>query len=127
MLLTVNEIIKRFRTCSYCYKFSPSTIIYMAKKLGYAKKRIGGKIGYDQSLYTAITRHFNDAVEYDKANSAKKAQKPLKLPNNGNIRNDDTNYFTYNGERDNIDYDWEKNEGIIRRAIIESINKVLGI
>ena len=35
-------------------------------------------------------------------------------------------YYTYNGEKDNIDYDWEKNESIIRRAIIESINKVLG-
>jgi hypothetical protein len=25
-----------------------------------------------------------------------------------------------------MDYDWEKNESVIRKAIIESINKVLG-
>ena len=94
--------------------------MYMANKLGYTKKQFGGKIGYDQSLITAITRHFNEAVKYDKGLGMKVSQKPLKQPNMGD-------YYTYNGERDNIDYDWEKNESfIIRKAIIESINKVLG-
>ncbi len=91
----------------------------MASKLGYTKKRFGGKIGYDQSLITAITRHFNEAVTYDEGLGMEVPQKSRKQPNMGN-------YYTYNGERDNIDYDWEKNESIIRRAIIESINKVLG-
>ena len=118
MILTINEIIKRFRTEGQCYKFKPQTITYMASKLGYTKKRFGGKIGYDQSLITAITRHFNEAVDYDKGLGMKVPQKPLKQPNMGD-------YYTYNGERDNVDYDWEKNESfIIRKAIIESINEL---
>jgi hypothetical protein len=36
-----------------------------------------------------------------------------------------SDYYTYNGEKDNVDYDWEKNESIVRRAIIESINKII--
>lgn len=103
MILTINEIIKRFRTEGQCYKFKPQTITYMASKLGYTKKRFGGKIGYDQSLITAITRHFNEAVEYDKRIGVKVPQKPSKQPNMGD-------YYTYNGERDNADYEWEKNE-----------------
>ena len=119
MLYTIGEIIKRFRTEGACYKFSPKTITYMANKLGYRTKRIGGKVGYDSSLMTAISRHFKDAVEYDKGLGMKTPQKPLKQPNMGD-------YYTYNGERDNIDYDWEKNESIIRKAIIESINEMFG-
>lgn len=103
MILTIGEIIKRFRTEGRCFKFCPQTIVYMADKLGYEKKRVGGKIGYDQSLITAITRHFNEAVEYDNECHKKMPQKPLKQPNMGD-------YYTYNGERDNIDYEWEKNE-----------------
>lgn len=117
MILTINEIIKRFRTEGQCYKFKPQTITYMASKLGYTKKRFGGKIGYDQSLITAITRHFNEAVDYDKGLGMKVPQKPLKQPNMGD-------YYTYNGEKDNIDYDWERNESLIRRAILESIDEL---
>ena len=95
----------------------------MADRLGYTKKRIGGKIGYDQSLLSAITRHFNEAVEYDNECHKKMAQKPLKQPQ---MSPRELDYVGYNGERDNIDYEWEKNESIIRHAIIESINKVLG-
>ena len=116
MILTINQIIKRFRTEGQCYKFKPQTIVYMANKLGYTKKQFGGKIGYDQSLITAITRHFNEAVKYDEGLGM---EAPQKQPIMGD-------YYTYNGERDNVDYEWEKNESIIRRAIIESINKVLG-
>ena len=119
MILTINQIIKRFRTEGQCYKFKPQTIMYMASKLGYTKKQFGGKIGYDQSLITAITRYFNEAVKYDEGLSMEVPQKPLKQPNM-----DD--YYTYNGERDKVDYEWEKNESVIRKAIIESINKVLG-
>ena len=119
MLYTIGEIVKRFRTEGACYKFKPQTITYMAKKLGYTKKRIGGKIGYDSSLMTAISRHFKEAVEYDNGSDIKTPQKSRKQPNMGD-------YYTYNGERDNVDYDWEKNESIVRCAIIKSINKVLG-
>ena len=119
MLLTISQIIKRFRTEGRCFKFCPQTIMYMADKLGYTKKRIGGKIGYESSLMTAISRHFKEAVEYDKGLGVKVSQKLRKQPNMGD-------YYTYNGERYNIDYDWEKNESIIRKAIIESINEMFG-
>jgi hypothetical protein len=66
---------------------------------------------------TAISRHFKEAVEYDKGLGMKTSQKSLKQPNMGD-------YYTYNGERDNVDYDWEKNESIIRRAILESIDEL---
>lgn len=121
MLLTISQIIKRFRTEGQCYKFKPQTIMYMASKLGYTKKRFGGKIGYDQSLITAITRHFNEAVEYDKGLGMKVSQKPRKQPIMGD-------YYTYNGERDNIDYDWEKNENRMRRNYLiegpQAINNI---
>lgn len=77
--------------------------MYMASKLGYTKKQFGGKIGYDQSLITAITRHFNEAVKYDEGLGMEVPQKSRKQPIMGD-------YYTYNGERDNVDYDWEKNE-----------------
>ncbi len=94
--------------------------MYMASKLGYTKKQFGGKIGYDQSLITAITRHFNEAVKYDEGLGMKVPHRSQKQPIMGN-------YYTYNGERDNVDYNWEKNESfIIRKTIIESINKILG-
>lgn len=116
MILTINEIIKRFRTGGQCYKFSQKTIIYMAMKLGYKTRRIGGKVGYDQSLITAITRHFREAVEYDQGIRAKTSQKALKQPIEGD-------YYTYNGERDNKDYEWES---MIPRIVMEEINKLLG-
>lgn len=107
MLLTINQIIERFRTHGACVKFSPQTIIYMADRLGYTKKRVGGKIGYDQSLITAITRHFNEAVEYDNECNKKMAQKPPKQPQ---MKPRELDYVGYNGERDNIDYEWEKED-----------------
>lgn len=123
MLVTIGEIIKRFRTEGACIKFSPETIVHMANVIGYTKRRIGGKVGYDKSLITAISQRFKEAVDYEKGLGMKKAQKPLKQPQ---MQPRQLDYVGYNGERDNIDYEWEKNESIIRHAIIESINKVLG-
>lgn len=119
MIKTIGEIIKKFRTEGACIKFSPRTIGYMASKLGYKKKRVGGKIGYDQSLITAISRHIREAVVYEEGLKNKVSQKPKK-------QSIETNYFAQNGERDNVDYEWEKNENKIMGAIIESINEVLG-
>lgn len=119
MLLTIREIIRRFKTEGVCVKFSPKTITHMATVIGYHIQHRGGKVGYDQSLITAITQRFREAVEYEKSLNARKPQKLLKQPRMGD-------YYAYNGERDNVDYEWEKNESIVRRAIIESINKVLG-
>jgi hypothetical protein len=115
MIKTVGEIIRKFRTEGACIKFSPKTISYMAGKLGYHIRRGGGKVGYDQSLITAISRHIMDAVEYERGigtpgrKKVGRAQAP-------------TDYYSFNGERENVDYEWEKNEGIIRNAIIEAIN-----
>lgn len=106
-LLTVNEIIKRFRTSGSCTKFSPKTITYMARKLGYKPKHAGAKLGYDKSLITAISQHFREALEYEDSLKEKLLQKPLK-------RSKKEDYYTFNGERDNVDYEWEKNEDIIK-------------
>ena len=123
MLVTIGEIIKRFRTEGACVKFSPETIVHMANVIGYTKRRIGGKVGYDKSLITAISQRFKEAVDYEKGLGMKKAQMPLKQPQ---MQPKQLDYVGYNGEKDNVDYEWEKNESIIRHAIIESINKVLG-
>ena len=89
--------------------------MYMASKLGYTKKQFGGKIGYDQSLITAITRHFNEAVKYDEGLGMKAPQKSQKQPIMGD-------YYTYNGERDNIDYDWEKGNDLKTEGMIVYYN-----
>jgi len=68
--------------------------------------------------------HLKELLDYDAQQAVRKPQKPQKQPKE--IVWGDDNYETYNGERDNNDYEWEKNEGIIKRAIIESINKVFG-
>lgn len=116
MLLTINQIIERFRTHGACVKFSSKTIRHMANVIGYHLLRKGGKIGYDQSLITAITRRFSEAVAYENSLKQKTPQKFLKQPQMGD-------YYTYNGERDNIDYEWES---LIPRIVMEEINKVLG-
>ena len=115
-VLTIGEIIKRFRTEGRCVKFSPNTIIHMASVLGFTKKRVGGKIGYDKSLITAITQRFDEAMEYESTLKVKRPQRALKHPQT------EPNYFMMNGERDNKDYEWEST---ISRAIVESTKKVL--
>ncbi len=60
-------------------------------------KCISGKKGYDQSLYTALTRYVKKLLDYDSRQTAKTPKKPQKQP----ILDD---YYAYNGERDNIDY-----------------------
>lgn len=119
MLWSAQEISKKFRM-SLGKNISPRAIHVFAEKLGYHMKRIGGKKGYDQSLYTALTRHLKELLDYDSQQTVKTSQKPQKQPILGD-------YYTYNGESDNIDYEWEKNENKIKRAIVESINEILGI
>ena len=119
-VLTINQIIKRFRTEGRCVKFSPQTIMHMARILGFTKKQVGGKIGYDKSLITAITQRFNDAMEYESKLHDKPSQKPLE-----HLKTPPTNYYMMNGERDNRDYDWEVDENTISRYVNEAINLVL--
>lgn len=107
MLWSAQEMSKRFRM-TLGKNISPRAIHVFAEKLGYHMKRIGGKKGYDQSLYTALTRHLKELLDYDSQQIVKTPQKPQKQSKE--IVWDDDNYFIYNGERDNIDYEWEKNE-----------------
>lgn len=117
MLWSAQEISKKFRN-SLGKNISPRVINVFAEKLGYHMKRIGGKKGYDQSLYTALTRHLKELLNYDNQQTVKTPQKSQKKQNLAN-------YYTYNGERDNIDYEWEKNESIVSRIVMEEINKFL--
>jgi hypothetical protein len=121
MLWSAQEISKKFRN-SLGKNISPRAIHVFAEKLGYHMKRIGGKKGYDQSLYTALTRHLKELLDYDAQQAVRKHQKPQKQPKE--IVWDDDNYETYNGERNNVNYEWEKNENRIRRAIMESITEL---
>jgi hypothetical protein len=120
-LLSAQEIRKRFRN-ALGRDVSLQAIHHVAQKIGYKEKHIGGKRGYHKSLYTALTQHFKDLVDYDTAKAAKTPQKAVKRPKE--VTWNDGNYYAYNGERDNDDYGWEKNEGLIRRAILEAINKL---
>ena len=99
-ILSAKEIKKKFRN-ALMKDVSLQAIHHIANKLGYKQKHIGGKVGYDKSVYTALTRHLNELMEYDKAMSAKPSQKALKQPQI------EPNYYMMNGERDNRDYEWE--------------------
>jgi hypothetical protein len=113
MLWSAQEMSKRFRM-TLGKNVSPRAIHVFAEKLGYHMKRIGGKKGYDQSLYTALTRHLKELLDYDSQQTVKTSQKPQKQPILGD-------YYTYNGERDNIDYGWEKNENTIKENNMENL------
>ena len=121
-LLSAKEIRKRFRNV-YGKDVSLLAIHHVAQKIGYREKQIGGKRGYHKSVYTALTQHFKDLVDYDKAKAAKAPQKPQKQPKEITWNND--NYFTYNGEKDNVDYEREKNESIVSKIVMEELNKFL--
>lgn len=116
-ILTVGEIRKRIRSTKMV-DISPKAITYIAKKCGYSIKRVGGKIGYHKSVCSALERHYNELVAYDKELKQKATQKQSKQQNR------EYNHFMMNGEKDNVDYEWEKNEGI-SRALKASINAFL--
>lgn len=113
MLWSAQEMSKRFRM-TLGKNISPRAIHVFAEKLGYHMKRIGGKKGYDQSLYTALTRHLKELLDYNNQQTVRTPQKPQKQPILGD-------YYTYNGERDNIDYGWEKNENTIKENNMENL------
>lgn len=117
-LLTASEIRKRFRTTT-SRDFSLKAIHDVAQKIGYKQKHIGSKVGYHKSVYTALTRHFWELVEYNEQLLSKTQQKPKKQVNTDN-------YYTYNGERDNVDYDWERSDESISNSMIKSaINEAI--
>lgn len=113
-VLSAQEIRKRIRQ-SFCKEVSLAAIHNMAKKLGYSIKRAGGKRGYHKSLYTDLQRHWSELLAYDAEKVVKTSQRPSNMPNMGN-------YYTYNGETDRKDYDWEVDESLIREALNKSIS-----
>jgi hypothetical protein len=126
-LVTIGEIIKKFRTEGACIKFSPKTILHMADVIGYHKQRSGGKVGYDKSLITAISQRIREAIEYENSLKEKKPQRALKEPQ---MKPRELDYVGYNGERDNVDYEWEKDDNVdetIRRVINNLVEKKLSV
>lgn len=119
MIWSAQEMSKKFRM-SLGKNISPRSIHVFAEKLGYHMKRVGGKKGYDQSLYTALTRHLKELLDYDSQQTVRTPQKPRKQSKE--IVWDDGNYEAYNGERDNNDYEWEKNESINKYNNMKRIN-----
>lgn len=111
MIWTINRIKQNFRT-TRGIKFSNKTIMHFAKQAGYSLKHAGGIIGYDQSVYTALTKAFSDMVEYEKGLRVKQPQKAQKRE------------IDYNPDKfiepDRTDYEWEKNEN--RNMIFYSNN-----
>lgn len=118
MLISAQQICKQMRM-ALGVKISPRAVHVSASKLGYKPKTIGGKKGYDQSLYTALTRHLKDVVALQSTLTKKIPQKQNKPSNKASI-----GYYGYNGEKDNKDYDWEVNENIIRKVVSEAIDEL---
>ena len=112
-LLSAREIRKKLRMESMI-DVSLQAIHATAQKIGYRERHVGNKVGYHKSVYLALWQHISELLECDKELKEKKAQKQKKEPILGD-------YHTYNGERDNIDYEWEKNEN----KIMENGKKVL--
>lgn len=119
-LVTTGEIIKKFRTEGACIKFSPKTILHMADVIGYHKQRSGGKVGYEKSLITAISQRIREAIEYEEGLKEKKPQRASKQLQ---TKPRELDYVGYNGERDNVDYEWEKNESRKMKRIKININE----
>ena len=112
MIWTINRIIQNFKV-NRGVKFSSKTITHFATKLGYRIKRGGGLVGYDQSLYTILTSHYPELVEYENSLKAKKIQKP-KTP----IDYNPDKFIEPEGRKD---YAWESR---INRCIMEAIDEL---
>ena len=106
MLLTAQQIRKQFLISNpNRTTYSLEAIHHAANQLGYKMKSIGGKKGYDSSLYTALSRHRDLLSNYDK----NKSLQPKYVVPNGKSRNTNTDneYQMFNGEPDRKDYIWE--------------------
>jgi len=59
-------------------------------------------------------------VEYDNECHQKMSQKPPKQPQ---MKPRELDYVGYNGERDNVDYEWEKNDDLKTEGMIIYYNE----
>ena len=110
-LLSPKEMSLKFRT-DLGLEICPKAIDIMAKRLGYKKKRYSDCVGYVKYVYTALTKHLGELRQCDAEVKARKSAPRAKKRRSEPI----TNYYMFNGERDNIDYDWEKNDNAIKEG-----------
>lgn len=101
-----------------------STINHLAVKWGYRKHIVGQKRGYESSLYTQLTRDIPFLVKTDNEIRKAKEMKDEKKRQEANKDKSIDSYYTYNGENDKADYDWEKNESLIRKCLKEAIDEI---
>ena len=113
-VLTPKEISNLLK-CKRGLDISTKAIKQMGEKLGCsAKHRAGNKVGYHKSFCDLLVRHLYELVQLDKE-LKKENSKRVNVPPKGK-HNGEPNYYTYNGERDNNDYGWEKNESTIKES-----------
>lgn len=120
-ILSAQTIRKRLRAY-YNIDISLNIIHQLASDLGYSKHFVGQKRGYESSLYTQLTRNIPSLIEKDKEFKRQRAEE-LAKKRNDDKKDDKKNspvddYYTYNGENDRVDYDWEKNESIVKRHLM---------
>jgi hypothetical protein len=114
-IVSAKQIRKSFRV-HYGIDYSLEAIHMMAKRLGFTIRAVGGKRGYLANLYTELQRHWKELNECEKYVRRKKVRKP-------DIGYNPDKFIEPEGR---ADYEWEKDESIIRRAVIESVRKLLG-
>ena len=120
-IVSVQQIRKSFRV-HYGIDYSLETIHVMAKRLGFSLRTIGMKRGYTASIYTELQRHWKEFNELDKRIKERKN----KNENGFKLINKDYNPDKFIEPQGRVDYEWEKDESIIRRAVTESLRKLLG-
>lgn len=114
-IVSVQKIRQKFRM-TYGIDYHLDTIHMMAKRLGFTTRKVGGKRGYLANLYTELQCHWRELNECEEYVRQKEARK----------RNAEYNPDKFIEPEDRIDYEWEKDESIIRRAVVESVRKLLG-
>lgn len=122
-ILSAQTIRKRLRAY-YNIDISLNIIHQLASDLGYSKHFVGQKRGYESSLYTQLTRDIPSLIEKDKEFKRQRAEELAKKRNDDKKNSHVDDYYTYNGENDRVDYDWEKNESIVKRHLTEAINEL---
>lgn len=112
MLVTAKDIIRDVKK-SLGVKLSVGGVRTFASMLGYGVHNVNGEECYLDALCSAIK---NKLGSYSKP-SVKTSQSGVNASNRGD-------YYAYNGERYNIDYPFEVNDGIISRAVMEAVNEL---
>ena len=104
--------------------YSLEAINHVAQDVcGYKMRHIGALRGYHKSIFTELQRHWKELNEYEDYVQKKKAQKANKQPKKSSF-NQNYNPDKFIEPEGRIDYEWEKDENIIRRAVIESIRNL---